>query len=213
MKIWIRENIKTIAWLLGSFVTLTAILAWASTVLVDRFFDFFNTGDKILYDLFPLFGILAFSLMWTHYILYALRIYSDYDKKILKKYQKITELMVLVSILLHPGLIITQLYIDGFGLPPASYKSFVGASGVGFVLLGTIAWCAFILYEFKNKYQKYNWWKYVSLANVFAMLLILRHSIKLGTIVNDGWYSIIWTLYSISLVATYIYLIYKKKLI
>lgn len=202
----INKNIQVIAWGLGLTVITVGILGWGANLN-------WNLASPATYSLFPLLGILAFSLMWTHYILYALRIYSGFDKTILQSYQRITGIAVLICILLHPGLFIMQLYIDGNGLPPESYKSYVDDSAIGFVMLGTIAWLAFMAYEFKEKHSEKAWWKYVSAANIVAMLLILIHAKNLGSTVASDWFGIVWMLYGLTLIASYGYLLFKKKLV
>lgn len=206
MKKWIQENAAFTAWTLSGVVSALAILIWLEEI--DWEFS-----ELTLYTLFPLLGILAFSLMWTHYSMYALRIYAGYKAELTKQYFTITSAIVLASILLHPGLLITQLYIDGHGLPPESYKSYVAASSIGFVYLGVVSLIIFLLFELHGKYGKKPWWKFISAANAIAMFLIYVHANELGSHVGEDWFSIVWSFYGVSLLASYIYLAYKRKLI
>jgi hypothetical protein len=197
----IRKNFDYITWSLGGFVVLASFIVWKKEL-----------HNLSLYSLFPLLGLLAFSLMWTHYVLHAMKEFSGLEKSVNQLYSKITSKTVLALLLLHPGLLIYKLFVDGYGLPPKSYSGYVAQSMVGFVLLGTISWLVFISFEFKSKLQKRSWWKYVLIANAVAMIMILIHSLKLGQNLQVGALRYIWYFYGASLISAYIFLMYKKKL-
>src|SRR3989344_5422163 len=96
------KQLNIFAWGLSFAAIALAILAWGQT------YEWDVIGIST-YLLFPLFGLLAFSLMWSHYIASALRQYLKIDKSALHNYLEITSLLVLVFILLHPGLLTWQL--------------------------------------------------------------------------------------------------------
>lgn len=199
------KNVRIAAWSTTIVVSILAVVAWG--LLYDWQFDFSD-----YYQLFPLFGLLAFSIMWSHYVAAASRVYSGVPRETLKRYFDVTSLAVLVSILLHPGLFMWQLYKDGYGLPPGSYKAYVGDGMVVFVLLGVIALCAFLAFELRHKFADRSWWKYVGYASDVAMLLIIIHSIQLGMHLNGGWYRWVWIFYSVSYVAILFYLYNQKRI-
>lgn len=150
------------------------------------------------YVLFPLLGLLAFSLMWSHYVAGMVRELLGLDKGVLSRYFKSTSLAVLVLICAHPSLLIYQRFRDGFGLPPGSYESYV-APGLGWVtLLGTASLCVFLAFEFYRIYGKRSWWHYVADASDFAMVAILYHALRLGTQLRHGWFRFVWLLYAIT---------------
>lgn len=200
-----EKNIRLAAWSLTSLVSILAIVAWGQ--LYDWQFDFSD-----VYQLFPLFGLLAFSIMWSHYVAAAMRIRTGLSKDTLKKYFDTTSLAVLAFILLHPGLFIWQLYRDGYGLPPNSYKAYVAEGMVVFILLGVISLWIFLAYELRHKFADRSWWKYVSYASDMAMLLIIIHSIQLGVHLRGGWYRWVWIFYSVSYVAVLFYLYNQKRI-
>lgn len=204
MKSFVRTWLPTIAWCLGTAVVAIAVIAWGSAFGWDF-------GNLDAYGLFPLFGLLAFSLMWTHYIILALRVYADAPK--VELYTSLTQWLVLFCLLVHPGILLFTLYQEGFGLPPGSYKAYVGESMVGFVLLGTVAWCAFMAYELKRVIAIGPWWKYVLAASAIAMLLILIHSLNLGTHLQSGWLQTVWYVYGATLLLSYAYLIARGRLV
>lgn len=162
------------------------------------------------YQLFPLFGLLAFSLMWSHYVAAALRLYFKIDRTVLAKYFEFTSLGVLAAILLHPGLLAWQAWRDGMGLPPASQVRYVSPMLGVYVVLGIIAYIIFLSYEFRRKFGQKSWWKYVAYASDSAMFLILLHSLKLGSQLQAGWFRTIWYFYGLTLFGSLVYIYYLK---
>ena len=190
-----RERLfQTITWMTGLVVSVLAITAWG---------DYYNwqLWPIYTYHLFPIFGLLAFSLMWSHYVTGALRQLMGLDKAVLKRYFTITSWIVLVLICLHPGLLIYQRFRDGYGLPPHSYESYVNP-GLGWVtLLGTVSLLVFLAFELRRWYGDRSWWHYVANAGDLAMLAILYHGLRLGTTLTSGWYRYVWFFYFVTLVA------------
>lgn len=192
-----KENIiKNCSWLLGAVVLLLAVAVWVG--------ERFDNGSLTAYDYFPLLGLGAFSIMWTHYVLGSLRRYLGVSKSENKTYFTISSVVALVMILLHPGILIAQLYRDGFGVPPQSYLSVYPEAklATGF---GTIALIIFLLFELKKKFGKKRWWQAVEWAQVVAMALIFFHGLSLGRELSVGWYKMVWYLYGVSLVAAVFY--------
>lgn len=182
------------AWSTSLIVSIIAFVAWGTTY-----------GWKFTplspYQLFPLLGLLAFSIMWSHYINGAIREIMSIDGSALKLYFRLTSYAVLALICLHPGILIYQRFRDGFGLPPGSYESYV-APGLGWVtLLGSASFCVFIAYEFRRFFSERTWWHFVTEAGDLAMLAILYHGFRLGGALQRGWFRFVWLFYLIVLVA------------
>lgn len=181
-----------LAWTVSSLVSLIAIYAWGES---NGWRLSFNA-----YRLFPLLGLLAFSLMWAHYVASFVRQLLGVRAAVLSSYFKSTSLVVLALLFLHPGILILQRFRDGYGLPPHSYESYV-APGLGWVtLLGSAAWLAFIAFEFRRYFSDRSWWKYVPMAGDAAMLAIVYHSLRLGSQLQTGWYRGLWLGYGLVLV-------------
>ncbi|MBC7746667.1 hypothetical protein H7Y40_01655 [Pedobacter sp.] len=193
-------------WVTCLIVVSAAVVAWSQRYL--------SSGSLGLRTVFPLFGLLAFSLMWTHYVSGALQRYLDYPGQVLDKYFTVTSSVVLVLILLHPGLFIVQLWLDGLGLPPASYLSVYTelASRIALVL-GTLSLVAFLVFELRRKFKAASWWKYVELINILAMFAIFYHALRLGGVFSIEWYTNLWFGYGILLIisVSYNYLYDRKK--
>ena len=180
------------AWGLGLLVSVLGIVAWGR-----------NSGWHLLpfspYLFFPLLGILAFSLMWTHYISGTVREMVGLESEVLKPYFRLTGYGVLALICLHPGLLIYQRFRDGAGLPPGSYESYV-APGLGWItLLGTTCLLVFLAFELHRWYGKRPWFRYVRDASDFAMLGIVYHGLRLGSNLQQGWFHYVWWFYALTL--------------
>lgn len=199
--------VTTTLWLTGGIGILLALIAWATNRLDD--------GTATLYELFPLLGLVAFTLMWTHYIGGSLlRLSGTLDESArLKPYYRSTGWIVLACILLHPGILIYALWLDGFGLPPASYLSVYTTQAQTFaIMLGSLALIAFMLFEFKRKFGAKSWWRFVEWFNVFAMYAIVIHGLTLGGEL-DSWYRIVWIFYVLTLTVSLIYnFVYDRRL-
>lgn len=192
-----NQNLRLTAWLISLLSAGLAIAVWWQS---------FGGNVKLSnYTLFPLFGLMAFSLMWGHYVVGALRRYFAVPKQALKSYYKTTSWAVLFFILLHPGLFIYQLWADGYGVPPESYKSYVAATAVWAVFLGTITFFIFLMFETKKVFGKKSWWQLVEYAQILAMALIYVHALKLGGELQTDWYKTVWVFYGLSFVISVIY--------
>lgn len=182
------------AWSLAALVSLLSLLAWG------RDFQWHFTPFSA-YTIFPLLGLIAFSLMWAHYVVGAVRDIASIKPKVLQKYFSYTGYAVLALICLHPGLLIYQLFVDGAGLPPGSYESYV-APGLGWVtILGSASLLVFLAFELHRWFDKKPWWHYVVDAGDFAMLAIAYHGLRLGTDLQNGWFHIVWIFYALTLLA------------
>src|SRR5205823_845458 len=102
------KNLQVAAWSISSVAVVLAIAAWGQYV----HWHIFGTST---YLLFPVFGLIAFSILWSQYITLALRRYYELGKVSLTTYFRVTGYIVLLAILLHPGLLIWQLWRDGLG--------------------------------------------------------------------------------------------------
>lgn len=196
----LATRLNAFMWLLSTVVVFIAFLVW------------WPDDEITAYTLFPIFGLIAFSLMWTHYIGGALRRYLGLNKTVLRRQFLITSYIVLFCILVHPALLDIQLYRDGLGLPieslPAVYSK---ASEQVAILAGATALLCFLFYELHRFLSEKTWWKYVEWANVAAMGLILWHGFVLGGAFNTDWFQVLWLFYTLSFIASVIYSEYHKR--
>lgn len=163
------------------------------------------------YNLFPLFGLLAFGLMWSHYIVAAVRLYLKVEKAEIKNYWTITSWLVLIAIILHPAILAYNLVVDGFGLPPASYmENYVAPSLRWAAFLGTLSFLIFLAYEFHRWFATKKWWPLMQVLSDFAMIAILIHGFRLGGDLQSGWFRLVWLMYAETLIIAMIYIYYSK---
>jgi hypothetical protein len=194
-----KQHVVRFAWVLSIVATGLAVLTWAQHV-----------GGSIshlsVYQIFPVFGLIAFGLMWTHYIVGALRTYYGIDKEKLSLYMRTTFVVVLVALLMHPGLLTWQLWRDHFGLP----IDYVAPDMRLYVILGEVAWITFLLFELHRFYKERTWWHWIERASDVAMILILIHAYKLGPSLLPGWFRLVWIFYGLTLIAAISYLTYTR---
>lgn len=193
-----RQLLITISWILGAAVAGLAVIVWLGERL--------NGSALTPYTIFPLLGLLAFSLMWTHYILGSTRRMLGEEAAVNKTYFAVTSLIVLVLIILHPLLLIIQLNKDGFGLPPQSYLTVYAEPAMKTAIaLGSLSLFIFLVFEFKKRFQKKSWWKVIEWLQVVAMFMIFYHGLTLGRELSVGWYRALWYFYGVSLLTAVIY--------
>lgn len=189
--------VTIVAWALVALTLVLGVVAWSQQRLAD--------GELGRYELYPLLGLIAFSLMWTHYVVGAVRRWFGVRKQVLRAYSFVTSWLVLACLLLHPALLAYELWHDGLGLPPFSIVS-VYASGLMpiAIITGSVSLTAFLAYELHRWFRDASWWKYVEIASIAAMIAIFWHGLQLGGEVS-GWYLAIWVMYAITFVAAIVY--------
>lgn len=201
MKDFLRSNIAEIEWLLGGIAVILPSIAWFSRA---------NLGELTLYDVFPPLGLIAFGLMWTHFVMSALRRYAGVAGKKRDVYAVISMGLVLALILLHPGLFFLALYMDGYGLPPQSYIE-AYSTQLGFLALGTVGLMIFLAYELKRFFGEKKWWKYIGALQIVGMIAIFIHAIGIGSDLAMDWFMVVWIFYGITLAAAIVYTEVDKR--
>ncbi len=189
------------AWTIAAATSGLSVLVWAN----ERF-----PGKLTAYSFFPLLGLIAYGLMWGHYIVGALRRLMGQDLSVLRHYFRWTSWIVLIMILLHPGLLYFNLWRDGFGLPPGSalevYDSLRGA-----LLSGSLGLTIFLAYEVKRWISSKPWKSVINYLQNIAMVLIFIHGLGLGRELEVGWFRLVWFFYGASLLLATIFNIYQDK--
>ncbi len=182
---------SSVPWIVTSAVSLLAVYVWGAS---------FSWQPSAInaYGLFPVLGLLGFSIMWSHYMVGEMdrAFHRSVDRT---SYFRITGYIVLAVILLHPGILTYQRLRDGYGLPPASYESYVAPGMAWLTILGSIALLAFLTFELHRFYKSRPWWKYVTAASDAAMLAIFLHGLGLGSLLQAGWYRTVWLFYGATL--------------
>lgn len=175
-------------WVLGLVVMFAGFLAW-----------FQNMGNTIhivsLYQVFPMLGIWAWSLMWTHFIVWEIRrLKPSLLGNVL--YSNVSGALVFIFLILHPGLLAFEQFRQGKGLPPTSYFAYAGEASVWLIILGMVGFVGFLFYEViirfeKNERVKKIWW-FVNITQTIAMASIFTHGLELGGDLHGGWFRTYW---------------------
>ncbi len=188
-----REEILAIAWAVTATTVLAAFAAWGQSLRWDII-------GVSTYQLFPIFGLFAFSLLWSQYMMLALQKYWQTPREKLRSYFRQCGWLVLAALLLHPSLLIWQLWRDGFGLPPGSYlQHFVAPDLAWVALLGMVSLGVFLVYEFWRLFRDFSWWRYIVYACDLAMLAVFYHGLRLGNQLQGDWYFVVWIIYGLCL--------------
>ncbi len=133
-----------------------------------------------------LLGVVAFSLMWVHYVADIIAPRPEGAKDI---QYIVSRYAVLVAILAHPFLVNYYLVTNNFGFPPSSYEALLDDLAI-VVLLGWIALTAFLLFELRSKLQRFD--RQIFHANIVAMFLVLIHGFLIGMVIMHSWYVWVW---------------------
>ncbi len=175
-------------WILGFGVMFAGYLAW-----------FQNMGSTFnivsLYQVFPILGIWAWSIMWTHFAIWELRRLKP-SLSGNRLYSKVSGTLVFWLLLLHPGILAVEQFRQGKGLPPASYYAYAGETGAWLIALGLVGLVGFLFYEViirfeKNPKVKKMWWL-VNITQTVAMASIFTHGLNLGSDIHGGWFRTYW---------------------
>ncbi len=183
------------------FTCALAVIAWGS----DNRWQLLHLTT---YQVFPIFGLLAFSMMWSQCVIAAIGHYYDAPKEVLKPYFNRTGWLVLGAILLHPGLLIAQRFHDGYGLPPGSYETYVAPMQRWIVILGSLSLLVFLAFELQHWFGQRSWWKYIAVLNDIALAVIFYHGLRLGQDLSGYWYQMVWYVYGVVLLAALAYKYY-----
>lgn len=204
----VKRQIGKMAWLLAAATLTIAVVAWGTA------WPRWSIGFNSIYHVFPVLGLMAFSLMWTQYMIWALRVWSGADRQKTRGFEEFSRGLVLSLILLHPGLLLFQLYHDGNGLPPHSYAGYVGAGMIGFVYLGMMSLLVFLSFELEHWLKAYpKLWQAIKLLNYVAIWAIMVHAYFLGGSFHVLWFKLVWAAYAAKLVLAMAYLHKKGQLV
>lgn len=178
------------AWILLGIVSFIDIALWLTTL---------SGSVTSMYQFFPILGVLAWTIMWTYYVLgFVGRPIKS------KRFAKWTGAMVLLLIVMHPGIFLVQRFIDTGLLPPESYISYVGLSRAWAIVIAIAALVTFLLYDvtkhFRGKLIACGVWPYISLFQASAMVAIFIHGLTLGVNMSSSYFILWWIFLGILLV-------------
>ena len=195
MKTTIASVYRHLPWLIFYGLLLLPLISWLAI------YDF--RPPLTARSVFPLLGVWAWLVMWTHYLFWWLQTkHKNITPR--SRYDTVSMWLVLVLLLLHPGLLAWNQYRQ-FGLtPPESFTSYVATDVEVFVGFGSLALLMFLAYEVIHRLQNAPWVKrwqgWVSLSQAIAMTLVFFHGIMIGETVLYGWMMGLWVTLGIALI-------------
>lgn len=152
-----------------------------------------------VFNLFPLFGLAAFTLLWLHAISGAfepwIRKYIDFDQ-----FVQNTSVAILFCIILHPLLLLIPL---GF--------NFTRVFGYGYfyIWLGIIGWLLLITYDIGKVFRKHSFfmknWHHILLISNIGFLITFFHSLGVGSDLQSGLLKTVWIFYGITAIIAIIW--------
>ncbi len=145
-------------------------------------------------QIFPLLGLIAFSIMWWHFLLgFVSEVKSDYGKP--KSLKAVSSLFVFFLIILHPMLLLLQ--SNSVGIDFKKFvEAYIGDTNFFFVSIATVALFIFIAYDLDKRLNNQQFlkknWLIVDAIDDVAFLAIFVHSMMLGQHTAEGWFRYYW---------------------
>jgi hypothetical protein len=158
-----------------------------------------SENDSLLQILFPMFGLLAFTLLWLHAMsgVFEEWLREQFD---FEAFVRWTSLVILISILLHPLLLLILVNFD--------LKTIFG-DGHWAVWLGLAGLILLLTYDVGKALKRYefftrNWNKILIVSNI-GFILTFFHSFELGSDLQSGFMRGLWIFYGVTAIAAIIY--------
>ncbi len=166
-----------------------------------------------LYVFFPIFGLLAFSIMYSQMVVGTFSSYFKFQFSLDSFFSK-TGVAVLVLFVMHPLLLFIAQFKSGASPLFSSVYSLVEPEQAIFLTLAMIAFTIFILYEFAMRLSSCNFAKklvpFFEHLSSIGVILVWIHSINIGSHLQDGFLHYVWWFYGITAILMILYGWYQK---
>ncbi len=157
-------------------------------------------GHSLLGNVFPLFGLVAFTLLWLHIVgpalLPWLSTYIDFER-----FLKQTSPFIFAFMLLHPLLLIFNVDF--------SLTTIVSAYEADDVVLGVIGLLFLLTFDIGEMLRKREFiikhWNKILLISSIGFLLIFFHSLALGSDLQSGFLHYLWIFYGVTGILAILY--------
>jgi len=167
-----------------------------------------ESGQEITgLDIFPLLGLLAFTIMWWHFLVgFVAQVFGISRMRRLHLY---SGYLVFILILMHPILLLSSLSPLGI-----SVFEYVAPGQGGYIVLGYLSLSAFLLYDLarwlrEKPFIKANW-RIIDTIDDVAFIAIFIHAMNLGSHLQSGWLRSVWFFYGGSAIFFILFKHYKK---
>lgn len=171
-----------------------------------------GTADFLMAAIFPIFGLLAFTLLWLHAISGAFEewlreqfnpprlVEASRGEAGFDAFVHWSALVILVSIILHPLLLLIIIKFK-VGLLFSGDPTAIVLGIIGLSLLLT-----YDIGKMLNRYQFFskNWSNILIISNI-GFILTFFHSLKIGSDLQNGWMRPLWIFYGITAIIAIFY--------
>lgn len=166
-------------------------------------------GADVSISLFPLFGLIAISIMWLHVLGGAFRgwlqKYINFEKFVFW-----SSIIVFFSIIFHPLLLITRIGFENFGL-------IFEYNEPKYIWFAIAAWFILVGYDIAKKFRNrglfIKHWNKVKLVSNIGFFFALYHSLGVGSDLQDGPLRYVWIFYGISGICATVYTYGYKRIV
>ena len=194
--------------------------------LILPFITWYQTNGQIIFQsntsteaslklIFPLFGLLGFSLIWLQIMLGAFMrpLYALFAPFDLVRFHIWEGVVAIIIVLLHPTILgIAQVLRKGVGWNLLSID-FVEPRYTIYIILGEIALILFLTAAaaaiLRNHTLLVKNWRKIHVLQYAVFILITLHSLSVGSHTQTGTLRLLWYFYAITFLAA---LVYKKVL-
>ncbi|HEY1074328.1 MAG TPA: hypothetical protein VGE59_01340 [Patescibacteria group bacterium] len=187
------HNQKFLASCLATLVILLPILVWGSSLPRPL-------SQVSLYELFPVFGLLAFSIFWLQLLGLLCKPYLTHLS--LRPFFKWSSHAFMTFVIAHPLLLAIAQFNNHLGLPLQSFYDYVPSNLTGYINLAVIAFLVFVITEITGWIGNTPWIqkfaKPLEYVNYLTFFLVFWHSIHLGQHLQSGWLLTVWWFFVIT---------------
>ena len=154
--------------------------------------------SQLVVNIFPIFGLLAFTLLWFHSIM---GVFEEYFREMFDfdRFVDWTATIILVSIILHPLLILILVDFN-FPLLLSGHKVAMWLGITGFLLLITYDIAKPWKFTYFSKY-----WNTILIVSTIGFILTFFHSLLIGSDLQGGFMRVLWYFYGITGILATIY--------
>jgi hypothetical protein len=165
-----------------------------------------SLGSSLVFNLFPLFGLAAFTLLWLHIVGASiepwLRKYIDFEK-----FVENTSNLILFLMLMHPLLLLVGMNF--------SIKDILGAYESFYILLGATGLALLLSYDIGRMLKRRDFftrhWDEILFISTVGFVLIFFHSLAIGSDFHSETLRTIWIFYGTTAILSTIYLYIIKR--
>ena len=158
---------------------------------------FSGTSIEVARRLFPLFGLLAFTMVWYQVLLGSNGWWLYRRAPVLLRFHRTHGIIAFSFAVLHPVLLIAAV-----GLTAFLQKSFVPAELRIYATIGTIQLVLLTIAVLVALVRRMPWlrrhWKKFHILNYVVFILIWIHSWFLGTDVQTTWLRFLWVFFALA---------------